>query len=82
MTAWLSPQVSSEQETELLIKGERGQAEVAVAFDPSPGGRGMKLSELEVSLGYKVSYRTARYTEKLCLEKNIQKIKGRRVVVF
>jgi hypothetical protein len=33
------------------------------------GGRGRRISEFEASLVYKVSARTARATEKLCLEK-------------
>jgi hypothetical protein len=34
------------------------------------GGRGREISEFEASLVYKVSSRTARATEKPCLEKN------------
>jgi hypothetical protein len=33
------------------------------------GGRGRRISEFEASLGYKVSSRTAKTTEKPCLEK-------------
>jgi hypothetical protein len=33
------------------------------------GGRGRRISEIEACLVYKVSSRTARVTEKLCLEK-------------
>jgi hypothetical protein len=33
------------------------------------GGRGRRISEFEASLVYRVSSRTARATEKLCLEK-------------
>jgi hypothetical protein len=33
------------------------------------GGRGRKISEFKASLLYKVSSRTARATEKLCLKK-------------
>jgi hypothetical protein len=39
------------------------------------GGRGRQISEFEVSLVYKVSSRTARATEKLCLEKKKKKKK-------
>jgi hypothetical protein len=34
------------------------------------GGRGRQISEYEASLVYKVSSRTARATEKPCLERN------------
>jgi hypothetical protein len=33
------------------------------------GGRGRRISEFKASLVYRVSSRTARATEKLCLEK-------------
>jgi hypothetical protein len=36
------------------------------------GGRGRQISEFEASLVYKVSSRTARATEKPCLETNKQ----------
>jgi hypothetical protein len=39
------------------------------------GGRGRKISEFEASLVYKVSSRTARATEKPCLEKKQTKKK-------
>jgi hypothetical protein len=39
------------------------------------GGRGRRISEFKVSLVYKVSSRTARATEKPCLEKPKNKTK-------
>jgi hypothetical protein len=42
---------------------------VAQAFNPNLGGRGRRISEFKASLVYKVSSRTARATEKPCLEK-------------
>jgi hypothetical protein len=43
------------------------QAVVVHAFNPS---RGRQISEFEDSLVYKVNSRTARATQKVCLEKN------------
>jgi shikimate kinase len=50
---------------------------VAHAFNPSTweGGRGRQISEFEASLVYKVSSRTARTSEKPCLEKTKKKKK-------
>jgi hypothetical protein len=39
------------------------------------GGRGRRISEFEASLVYRVSFRTARATEKPCLEKPKNKTK-------
>jgi hypothetical protein len=39
------------------------------------GDRGRQISEFKASLVYRVSSRTARATEKLCLEKQKQKTK-------
>jgi ribosomal protein L12E/L44/L45/RPP1/RPP2 len=39
------------------------------------GGRGRRISEFKASLVYRVSSRTARATEKPCLEKNQKKKK-------
>jgi hypothetical protein len=43
------------------------------------GGRGRWISEFEASLVYKVSSRTARAVEKLCLEKPKPKPKTKKV---
>jgi hypothetical protein len=40
------------------------------------GGRGRQISEFEASLAYKVSSRTARATEKPCLEEKKKKKKA------
>jgi hypothetical protein len=43
------------------------------------GGRGRRISEFEASLVYKVSSRTARATEKPCLEKKQKNKKNKNV---
>ena len=42
------------------------------------GGRGRQISEFEASLVYRVSSRTARATEKPCLEKPRERERGKR----
>jgi hypothetical protein len=46
------------------------------------GGRGRQISEFEASLVYRVSSRTARATEKPCLEKQKQTNKQTNKKVF
>jgi hypothetical protein len=42
------------------------------------GGRGRQISEFKASLVYKVSFRTARATEKPCLDKTKKKKKKKK----
>jgi hypothetical protein len=43
---------------------------VAHAFNPNLGGRGKQISELEATLVYRVSSRTARATQRNPVSKN------------
>jgi hypothetical protein len=61
-----------------MVKGEIktsncSQAVVAHTFNPSSGGRGRWISELEASLVYRVSSRVARATQRNKQTKNTSK---------
>jgi hypothetical protein len=57
-------------EIKTLRKSRFGRAVVAHAFNPHLGGRGRQISEFEASLFYRVSFRTARATQRNPVSKN------------
>ena len=62
-----------------MLKKSLGRAVVAHTFNPSTlGGRGRRISELEASLVYRVSSRTARATQRNHVLKDQKKEKKKK----